>query len=154
MDVNASFRSQFNELRELSGVRFLYSNSDFIPYIIWEKTFDLEEDNDPQIRKVFQLNRNIKKIEYYVNKEVGSMAWVFLFEILLKSENYWISQYGDLIKIKRLPIKLVPVEYQLCYPHDMCALGVGVYRDKTDATVEVILTNKLLNNIGVMNNEF
>ena len=151
MDVNVSFRSQFNELSELSGgLRFLHSNSDFIPYYIEEKIFDLEEDNDPQIRKVFQLNRNIKKIEYYVNKEVG-MAWgVFLFEILLKSENYWISQYGDLIKIKRLPIKLVPIEGQLVYPHDMCALGVGVYRDKTDTMVEVCLTNELLDK-GVMN---
>jgi len=150
MDVNTSFRAQFNELSEL---RFLYSNSDFIPYYIEEKIFDLEEDNDPQIREVFHLNKNIKKIQHHINKGLW-VCGVYLFEILLKSENYWISQYGDLIKIKRLPIKLVPVEYQLCYPHDMCALGVGVYRDKTDATVEVILTNKLLNNIGVMNNEF
>jgi len=150
MDVNTSFRSQFNELSELSGgLRFLHSNSDFIPYYIEEKIFDLEEDNDPQIREVFHLNKNIKKIQHHINKGLW-VCGVYLFEILLKSENYWISQYGDLIKIKRLPIKLVPIEGQLVYPHDMCALGVGVYKENINATVEIILTNELLDK-GVMN---
>ena len=147
MDVNTSFRAQFNELSEL---RFLYSNSDFIPYYIEEKIFDLEEDNDPQIREVFHLNKNIKKIQHHINKGLW-VCGVYLFEILLKSENYWISQYGDLIRIRRFPIRVSPVEYQLCYPRDMRALGVGVYRDKTDTMVEVCLTNELLDNIGVMN---
>jgi len=143
-DINKAFRSKYVELGGLTC--FSMGHSDFIPYVIEEKKIKLKDE----LYKAFIINENIKKIEYYVNKEVG-MAWgVFLFEILLKSENYWISQYGDLIKIKRLPIKLVPIEGQLVYPHDMCALGVGVYKENINATVEIILTNELLDK-GVMN---
>ena len=148
MDVNTSFRSQFNELSELSGgLRFLHSNSDFIPYYIEERDYRRKNEID----KIYRINNDIKKIEHYVNKAVGSMALgVFLFEILLKIDGHWLSQYGDWIKIKRLPIKLVPIEGQLAYPHDMCALGVGVYKETPSETVEVILTNKLIDNIGLM----
>ena len=144
-DINKAFRSKYVELGGLTC--FSMGHSDFIPYVIEEKKIKLKDE----LYKAFIINENIKKIEYYVNKEVG-MAWgVFLFEVLLKMGEYWFSQYGDLIRIRRLPLRVdTPVEYQLCYPHDMRALGVGVYRDKTDTMVEVILTNELLDK-GVMN---